>query len=191
MAVVASNVAVEELIKPWAASRRLVFHHNAATGSGAVLSGCGRYRVLLWRRTDPDVPFLGMGMLNPSTADHERNDNTITRCITRATGMGLAGPLVWNLFDLRTKDPNMLKASSAPLSEHNNAAIELALGLSEFTIAAWGNDGRHLDRQTEVLQLCRENASNLHCLRVTNKGCPWHPLYIANDIGPQRWNYQH
>ncbi|PHM62792.1 DUF1643 domain-containing protein [Xenorhabdus ishibashii] len=48
----------------------------------SAISEDGLYRYDLWRVWDeskPNVMFIG---LNPSTADHEINDNTITRCST-------------------------------------------------------------------------------------------------------------
>lgn len=48
--------------------------------SWAVISDCGRYRYELGRRWD-DGPLLEFDMLNPSTANAERNDPTIVRCV--------------------------------------------------------------------------------------------------------------
>ncbi len=48
--------------------------------AGAILSDCEQYRYRLWREWNRSQPALGFIMLNPSTADHQVNDPTITRC---------------------------------------------------------------------------------------------------------------
>jgi hypothetical protein len=51
-------------------------------GTGATFSECGRYRYRLWRDLhDIKKPRMCLFiMLNPSTADAENNDPTITKC---------------------------------------------------------------------------------------------------------------
>jgi len=51
---------------------------------GAILSECEQYRYRLWREWDNSRPGLGFIMLNPSIADHQADDPTITRCLRRA-----------------------------------------------------------------------------------------------------------
>lgn len=102
-----SQLAVE-LIRQWASERDLAFEENPLRGSGAVLSRCGLYRYLLWRLSSASWPFVGFGMLNPSTADHEADDPTISRCIGRVHHLRGA-LLVWNLFALRATDPDVMK----------------------------------------------------------------------------------
>ena len=48
--------------------------------SGATISTCEKYRYQLWRKWDEGKKCLVFIMLNPSTADAENNDPTITRC---------------------------------------------------------------------------------------------------------------
>lgn len=189
MGIVSSALAIEGYIEPWARARGLAFHHDPLTGDGAVFSACEQYRPLLWRRATVSVPFLGLGMLNPSTARHDINDPTITRGIGRAVHLRLAGPLVWNLFDHRATDPDDMKAAASPSSEHNDAAIDLALTLSAMTIAGWGTHGAHRDRQRQVLRRCAVAKAQLHALKLTKDGFPGHPLYIGNAVQPSVWEY--
>ncbi len=51
-------------------------------GGGAVIRG--NYRYLLWREWDSQGKTVSFIMLNPSRADAEVNDPTITRCINFA-----------------------------------------------------------------------------------------------------------
>lgn len=48
-------------------------------------------------------------MLNPSTADAEIDDPTITRCIGFAKSWGFGGLMVGNLWAYRATDPKELK----------------------------------------------------------------------------------
>ena len=182
-----SQLAVE-LVRQWAADRTLRFEANALLGNGAVLSTCGGFRYLLWRHANPATPFIGFGMLNPSTADHESDDPTIQRCIGRASRMHGA-LLVWNLFALRATDPDVMKRADDPVGEYNDAVIDLALGLTSTTIAAWGTDGGHRNRQRAVLKRCGAAEARLHALKLTKGGYPGHPLYIGSSVDPVEWIY--
>ena len=76
--------------------------------SGAVLSAEEEalYRYLLWRVWDSSLPVLLVIMLNPSTADHDKNDRTIETLIARARMTGHGGILVLNLFAWRATQPS-------------------------------------------------------------------------------------
>ncbi|MGK7951453.1 MAG: DUF1643 domain-containing protein [Xenococcaceae cyanobacterium] len=53
---------------------------------GAVVTG--NYRYLLWREWNSQSKTVSFIMLNPSRADAEINDPTITRCINFAKSWG-------------------------------------------------------------------------------------------------------
>src|SRR3954454_21911255 len=86
----------------------------------AVFSKCNRYRYRLDRIWDEARPPLAFGMLNPSTADHERNDATIERCERRARALGFGSLIVWNLFAFRSTKPSTLKAQDDPIGPKND-----------------------------------------------------------------------
>jgi hypothetical protein len=184
-----SSALAVELIQNWAKTEGLVFRHNALSGNGAVFSTCGLFRYLLWRRAVASVPFMGLGMLNPSTADADTDDNTIARGIRFAMHEGLAGPLVWNLNAFRATEPAEMKAALDPVGSHNNAAIDLALKLAEITVAAWGTHGGHGGRDREVLRRCAACNAKLHVLKLTKDGHPGHPLYLPKHLRPEPWEF--
>lgn len=170
-------------IADWADARGLRFLHDGQTGHGAVFSPCGDYRYLLWREGGSRGRFLGMGLLNPSTADHRADDPTIRRCRQRAMQVGQGGLLVWNLFAFRATRPQAMRATADPVGCENDAAIELALDLSERTIIGWGNHGAHRGRSREVLDRCIGSL----VLGFTKSGEPRHPLYVTAATLPLRW----
>lgn len=150
-----------------------------------MFSPCGAWRYLLWRGLTRRTRVLGIGMLNPSTADHRTDDPTIARCRGRAVQSGFAGLLVWNLFAFRATLPADLKSAPDPVGPDNDAAIALALGLSRRTILAWGYHGSHGGRDRAVLAQCR--ATPVQVLGLTDGGQPRHPLYMASAVRPRRW----
>ena len=175
-------------IEEWSAGRGLTFLHDRETGFGAVFSACGAWRYLLWRIASPRAKLCGMGMLNPSTADHRKDDPTIRQCRARARQAGLGGVLVWNLFAFRATLPTDLKRAADPVGPDNDAAIELALGLTKRTILGWGNHGDHLGRDRVVLAQCEKTGARFDVLGITNTGQPRHPLYLASKVRLRRFS---
>ena len=173
-------------ISDWSAARGLDFRHDPAERFGAVFSPCGAYRYLLWRLPSPRAAVLGMGMLNPSTADERADDPTVARCRRIAAQAGHANLLVWNLFAYRATAPADLKCAAEPVGPENDAAIALALGLSRRTVLAWGNHASHRGRGEEVLAGMPADMPLL-ALGLTQQGHPRHPLYLAATVRPRRW----
>jgi len=157
--------------------------------AGCILSDCEQYRYRLWREWDASRPALGFIMLNPSTADHQVNDPTITRCMQRALA-GKYGRLeVVNLFPLRSTDPAGLQTHSAPLGREDiaNGAVMDAINRCSLVICAWGAHKAAPARAAEVLRIVRMcgRGNLLHHLGMNKDGSPKHPLYIAAKVQPQ------
>jgi len=171
-----------------------LIENNLGGEAGCVLSDCEQYRYRLWRQWDRDRPSLGFIMLNPSTADHQVNDPTITRCLQRAlAGRKFGGLEVVNLFPLRSTDPDGLLAHSAPLgdrADRNDGAIMDALDRCSMVICAWGAHKAAPARAADVLAIIRMcgRGALLYSLGLNKDGSPKHPLYIAASTRPQRFN---
>jgi hypothetical protein len=171
-------------IRAWAGAHRLDLIEDGA--GGAVFSPCHRWRYLLWRIDNPRGSLLGMGLLNPSTADASRDDPTIRRCRAQVVRTRLSGLVVWNLFAWRATLPADLRRASDPVGPDNDAAIALALALARRTILGWGAHGSHRGRDVEVLARCRAAGEKLHTLGFTGAGAPSHPLYLRADARCRR-----
>ena len=106
----------------------------------AAVSRCGRYRWWL-RRTVPEVEsgkvvcFL---MLNPSTADARRDDQTIRRCMGFARAWGCSVLEVRNLFAWRATEPRELLMASDPTGGPRGDRELRAAADADLLIAAWG-----------------------------------------------------
>ena len=144
--------------------------------SGASFDRSRRYRYSLYRQFDSGEGILTMIMLNPSTADAQYNDPTITRCIRFAHGNGFKQLTVVNLFAFRATAPLALKRAGNPVGRENNTFIEQAAIASALTLVAWGNHGQFRSRDAEVLELLK--SYTLHCLGTNKGGSPKHPLYV-------------
>lgn len=154
--------------------------------NGALLSGCGRYRYCLWRQWGSDRGnYCNFIMLNPSTADAEVDDPTVTRCIRRAKKMGYSGLYVTNLFGLRGTDPACLRGCVDPVGPENDGWIGTTARQSKTVICAWGNGGLWMGRSAAVKKLLC--GIQLHALKISSMGEPGHPLYISYGTVPEVW----
>ncbi len=161
----------------------------ANTESGAVFSSDRVYRYKLWRiwNETPKPRLCHFCMLNPSTADEDVNDPTVTRCEERARRGSYDGLLVTNLFAFRATDPADMMAAADPIGPDNNLAIMASRVKAAITICAWGNDGAFRGRAADVLaQLDSElfDGQRLYCLGVNSTGHPKHPLYVSYQQKP-------
>ena len=155
--------------------------------SGAVITG--DYRYLLWREWDSFSKTVSFIMLNPSRADAEINDPTITRCINFAKSWGYGRLEVVNLFAYRTPKPSLLKQAAEPIGRYNDRYIlesveksdPLCGCLRHRVILAWGNNGTWQQQDLYVLQLLK-SYNHLYSLGIIKKGCPRHPLYLRSTI---------
>lgn len=151
-------------------------------GRSAVISRCRRYRYELRRRFACGHEVVCFIMLNPSTADGERDDNTITRCMRFAYQWNIGELVVVNLFALRSTNPFALLAEPYPVGEENDRHIVRAAESAELVVCAWGAHGVLLDRDLAVLELLRGarlKKPTLLCLGTTAEGHPRHPGRIG------------
>ena len=149
--------------------------------SGAVITG--DYRYLLWREWNSESKTVTFIMLNPSRADAEINDPTITRCINFALSWGYGRLEVVNLFAYRTSKPSLLKQAAEPIGKDNDRHIVESVAKSDRTILAWGNHGTWQKQDLYVLQLLK-SYEHLYSLGITKIGCPRHPLYLRSSTEP-------
>ena len=156
----------------------------------AKISKDGSYRYTLERRwgdtSDSRVFFV---MLNPSTADGQVDDNTVTRCINYARRWGYGGLLVGNLFALRSTDPQLVRRDPcAAIGPLNDMYLRKMSRRADLTIVAWGViGGEFRGRISDVLTTI---GSDILCIGTTQDGHPRHPLYAPKDAPLEQWRPQ-
>lgn len=155
----------------------------------AELSPCGRYRYQLSRSL---ATLTGSGtctfvMLNPSTADHQVDDQTIRQCLGFVESWGFARLLVVNLFAWRATLPRDMYAAIDPVGRGNDRWILDAARASERIVCAWGAHGRHRGRGDAVAAMLRGAGHTPYHLGLTREGQPRHPLYLARDTPLVAW----
>lgn len=146
-----------------------------------------RHRYSLVHRWNPlfgDRLILWIG-LNPSTADEQQLDPTLTRITTFSKREGFDGFWMANLFALRTPYPKEMMADADPVGPENDAALLYAANRCERIVAAWGVCGEFQARADAVVKLFA--GRELWCLGTTQDGHPRHPLYVAGKQTLVRW----
>jgi hypothetical protein len=151
------------------------------------------YRYTLGRRLrseaipDPSVLFI---MLNPSTADHWKNDPTIKRCIKFADSWGYRVLRVCNLFAFRSTSPDNLFNRAKQqniIGPENDEHILREAERSDLIVCAWGALGTYEGRSSVVLKMLGEAGHDLHALGTTKDGHPRHPLYVPAWMPLENW----
>lgn len=149
---------------------------NQSKQTGAWFSDCGLFRYALWRRWS-NRPLLLALMMNPSTADAEKNDPTVTRVIKRAKQLHYGGLIVTNFYAFRATDPAECLAAEDKFGPDNDWAIGQAAKLCDAVLAAYGTkvggDG------IRALRRVVSYGCTPLCLGLTKHGHPKHPLYVA------------
>lgn len=146
--------------------------------ASAVISKCGKYRYILWRRWEPKGTICSFICLNPSIADATIDDPTLRRCMGFAKLWGFGAVYIGNLFSLRSTSPTMLKTADDPVGPENDNYLRQMMTNATIVVAAWGANQMAIDRAYTVLKL----SPKLWCLGITKSGQPRHPLYVRADM---------
>ena len=146
----------------------------------AVISDCGKYRYLLRRTWQANLPRALYVMLNPSTADADIDDATIRSCIRLAKGLGYGSFEVVNLFAFRATNPEDLAKAADPIGPNNDGSIERAVARCDIVICAWGAHPMARNRESTVRSMIRQQRPAVFCLGKTKGAAPKHPLYIKS-----------
>jgi len=166
------------------------------TPNGAEFSEDRRYRYRLWRKTSQIVTnrTLLCLLLNPSEADEEENDPTVTRCMVRAAMLQCDKLVVANIFALKATDPNELykpdHETGGIVGDRNDGVILASALSASVVLCGWGNHGALDGRGEQVRKMLEAAGVVPHYLKLTNSGNPYHPLYVSYKIGPKPWERQ-
>lgn len=147
----------------------------------------GIYRYSLWRVWNDVLPRILWVMLNPSTADAEDPDRTLTRCIGFSQPLGFGSLEIVNLYAFRTKSPEILRKTIRERGEtyavgpENERHVDLGLARAATVMAAWGSPVFARERGHAMATLLRHRHDDIRCLGLNSDGSPRHPLYLPSD----------
>ena len=150
---------------------------------GATIDATGCYRYSLWREWDANEPRVAFVLLNPSTADAQRDDPTVCRCIGLAQAWGCGSLEVVNLFAYRATNPRVLREVADPVGPENDRYLLAAAHRAQKIVLAWGARGDLHGRDRVILGLLA-GGGELDCLGTTRCGRPRHPLYVSSTAVP-------
>ena len=131
--------------------------------------------------------FLG---LNPSTANQEKSDRTITKVKTFAKNFGYDSFIMINLYSIRNTDPNKLplKLDSVMHTENIKQIKKL---LKKYKrpdlVACWGTKINLREYLTlcsqDIFKSIRPQIGNIYRLgELTENGYPRHPSRIGYNL---------
>lgn len=139
----------------------------------ALFSVCRRYRYMLKRVWDEQLPVVAFIGLNPSVADDSDDDRTIRRVIGFSRDHGFGALYMLNLFGWVTPYPRELARCEDPVGENDHHLLRY--GHEAATVVfAWGASVFARPR----LGLIRQHFPKGQCLAVNRDGSPGHPLFL-------------
>lgn len=171
----------------------------------ATLSECGTYRWTLTRTwgTGGHVCFIG---LNPSTADHTKDDPTVRRWCHFARAWGYGGFTAVNLYPFRSSWPAECRKWSHYLDNgpdwhardalmQNVDVVTREAKAAALTVACWGAgawDDEWVEHVVEGVMTGHEPWPDLHCFARSLDGSPVHPMArgrnrIPDHAQPMVW----
>lgn len=152
--------------------------------NGAIFSSDGKHRFSLWRTLDdcggPSILLIG---LNPSTANKDRNDPTITREMGFARSMGFSKLYKGNLYSYVTAYPKELTIENcAKWDEENKISLSAMARASLTVVLCCGNNGILNNKCREIAEFIKPfNPNPLMCFGINKNGQPKHPLYLSKN----------
>lgn len=137
----------------------------------AVFSECGKYRYYLLRVWDLNLPIAMCVGLNPSTANADEDDTTITNLSKLLLSYGYGALYMVNLFALISSNPDDLRASPDPIKD-NDKWLQLVHNKCDDVIFCWGAFKQAEYRAKKIIK----QFPGALCFGKTPAGKPLHPL---------------
>jgi hypothetical protein len=162
----------------------------------AIISDCGLYRYRLSRDLGQIGPTVMFIMVNPSTADADRDDATIRKCIGFAKRYGGGELLVGNKFAFRATDVKALRRARDPVGPENDRHLREMMLEADIIFAAWGSLNKLPEslqaRWRDVVRMTDElrpeaGRCELWTLGYCDDGHPRHPLMASYDSTAAQW----
>lgn len=153
---------------------------NLFENNGAEFSPCGKYRYKLWRIWDNDKPLAICIGLNPSTANADKNDATISLLKRVFSKLGYGGFYMLNLFTYITSKPKELFETENKEGSKWAEIISEVYHPNHTIVFAWGNF-KGIDLHTEWVIANFDG----YCFGKNSNGSPFHPRALVYKKGAQ------
>ncbi|MGG3158446.1 DUF1643 domain-containing protein [Priestia megaterium] len=127
-------------------------------------------------------------MLNPSWADENRCDDTVSKCIHYAKKINCGSVKIVNLFSLITPNPNDLLISSFRNHQDNLKWQKESLKKSDYVVAAWGEQGVWFNASYKILRLIEKYEIDIYCISTNRYGLPRHPARLSKSLSIKKYN---
>lgn len=157
----------------------------------AIISPCGMFRYRLERELSDQGIVAAILSVNPSTADAEKNDQTIRKDMGFGARLGWRKIIKGNKFAFRATDVKMLRTAADPIGPENDAHLEQIMRDADIHVVAWGPLSKLPDRLRtrwrKVAAIAEKVGCKLHCFGAAQDGHPRHPLMLAYDTPLIEW----
>ncbi len=151
--------------------------------NGAIFSDDGKYRFVLWRIWNQDLPLVMFIGLNPSTANSNTDDPTIRRIKSFVKVWRYGGFYMLNLYTFISAYPEKLKECHDPVWKADDYLKQYSTKVNKI-IFAWGNFPVIEERAKQVIKMFPE----AEVLGLNKNGTPKHPLYLKSNIKPFKYH---
>lgn len=147
---------------------------------GADFSHDGTYRYRLWRIWDESKPIAMVIGLNPSTANADKDDATISILKRMLPILGYGGFYMMNCWAYITSKPALLMHNPVSDEWNNNVLTTTAASCSDV-IFAFGTFKviKEKGRDRELMEMF----PNAKCFGKSKDGSPIHPLAMQERNG--------
>lgn len=134
------------------------------------------------------VVFVGV---NPSTADAQVDDNTVSRWIDYTKRWAFDEFVVGNVFAYRSTDVKVLRTVPDPVGPENDRHLREIIASAELVVPCWGRLNKLNKplqcRLSQVREILREHPGEIRVFGLTKCLQPIHPLMQRGDVELQRW----
>lgn len=139
------------------------------------------YLSRIWDEKMSKMLFIG---INPSTADGEKDDHTVSRLVKFCQSWGFGGFYIVNLYSFISPEPedmidhyNNLTNKMEKALHKQNMAVALRYGrICSMITFMWGAG---IPNQTQADKYIR-TFRDAYCFGKTREGHPKHPLFLAS-----------
>lgn len=151
----------------------------------AVISSCLRFRYRLDRKIAESGKVIAFFGVNPSTADADKDDNTINRMKGFTLSHQGSRFIVGNVFSYRSPHVADLSLIVDCFGDLHFSYLTEIISEADLLVPCWGSRKKlpnklhpHLDN---TMKLLIDSKKPVYSFGITKTGDPKHPLYLSSS----------